>query len=156
MAELTAPEARIQDQIDEAGPKDARATGILKAEQPIKEEIPDTAVVVRQYAKWTDNDGQFHKVPLDGTTAIRSPAHEQHELTVEDRDRLDQALALKTPRRNDAKAAEIHDLNVHNDEVHDALAGEGVEAAPKQKGPVKDGDEFQNSKREVKVGTPGV
>ena len=128
----TAPEREIQAQIDTT-PQDARATGITKVEQPAtNEEIPDTAEVVREYAKWTDNDGQFHKVPIDGTTAIREPAHEQHETTIEDRDHVDQALALKTPRRDNSKANAALEANVHNDEVHESLAGEGVKpAAPK-------------------------
>lgn len=150
----TAPEARIARQIETSGEKDARSTGNLKAEQPINEEVPDTAELVRGYWKWTDNNGNFHKVPIDGTTAIREPAHEQHELTVEDRDRLYQTLALKTPRRDAAKAEEIHSLNVHNDEVHDALQGPGVKAAAVEKGGVKDADDKLVDESEVKVGTP--
>ena len=149
----TAPERVIQAQIDST-PQDARATGNLKAEQPIREEIPADAELVRGYAKWTDNDGNFRKVPIDGTTAVREPAHEQHELSIEDRDRLYEANALMTPRRDAAKATEIHDVEVHNDEVHASLAGEGVEPAAKKTGPVTDGKEFENATEEVKVGTP--
>lgn len=154
---LTAPEAEIKAQIDTAGEKDARATGILKAEQPIRDEIPDDATLVRGYYKWTDNDGNFHKVPIDGTTAIREPAHEQNELTVENRDRLFQTLALKTPRRNEQEGAKIEELReaIRNNEVHAEIAAESsVKAAPAEEGPVEDGDEFKNAKQEVKVGTP--
>ncbi len=155
---VTDNEALIADQIANSGEKDARSTGILKAEQPIREEIPDTAVVVREYAKWTDNDGDFHKVPIDGTTAIREPAHEQHELTVEDRDRLDQTLALKTPRRDNAKAAEILGRRdeIHNNDYNLPLAEKAVvEPDAKQKGPVADNKEgLVDAKTEVKVGTP--
>ena len=150
---LTAPEAAIQRQIATAGPKDARSTGILKAEQPIREEIPSTATIVRGYAKWTDNDGNFRKVALDGTTAVRAPAHEQHEVTVEDRDRLDQALALKTPRRDVKGAKEVAPEDVLYGKVHDVLAGRGVEAAPIEEGKVDDGEGFKNAVKEVRVGT---
>lgn len=152
--ETTSNEALIAAQIANSGPKDARSTGILKAEQPVNEDVPDTAELVRGYWKWTDNSGNFHKVPIDGTTAIREPAHEQHELTVENRDRLYQALALKTPRRDNSKAEEIHALNVRNDDVHDALQGPGVKPEAKEKGGVKDDNELLLDETEVKVGTP--
>lgn len=153
----TAPEREIKAQVAAQGDRlaeDTRQTGKLKAEQAINEEVPDTAELVRGYYKWTDNDGNFHKVPIDGTTAIREPAHEQHELTVEDRDRLYQAVALKTPRRDDAKAQEIHDENVRNDQVHDALGEPGVKAEAPQKGPVQDSDEAFVDETEVEPGTP--
>jgi hypothetical protein len=155
-SDTTAPERVIARQIDEAGPKDARATGITKAEQPLTQtDVPDSATLARGYYKWTDNDGVFHKVPIDGTNAIRSPAHEQNELTVEDRDRLYEAAALKTPRRDPDKAEDVYELNVHNDEIHDALQGPSVvTAVDAERGPVKDGKEFDNAKGEVKVGTP--
>lgn len=127
MAE-TKPEKEIKAQVVA---KDERSTGILKAEQPSNEEIPSTAELVRGYAKWTDNNGKFHKVRIEGTNALRTPAHEQHELTVEDKNNLDQAAALKTPRRNNEKADEVLDLEVRNDEVHDELAGQGVAPAEK-------------------------
>lgn len=155
MVEKTAPEREIQAQIDTT-PQDDRATGITKSEQPLTEtDVPDAATLARGYYKWTDNNGQFHKVPIDGTTAIREPAHEQHELTVEDRDRLYEAAALKTPRRDDAKAQAVLDLNVHNDEVHDELvASTPVKAEAPKRGPIDDGKGFANSDTEVKVGTP--
>jgi hypothetical protein len=155
-SETTAPERVIARQIDESGEKDARATGITKSEQPLTQtDVPDSATLARGYWKWTDNNGQFHKVPVDGTNAIREPAHEQHELTVEDRDRLYEAAALKTPRRDAAKAEDIHELNVRHDEVHDALQGPSdVEPEAKKTGPVRDGKEFDNAEGEVKVGTP--
>jgi len=109
---------------DQPDAQEALKTGTLKAEQPIREEVPDYATVVREYAKWTDNDGNFHKVPIDGTTAIREPAHEQHELTIEDRDNVDQALALKTPRREegaDQKVSELQDMEIRNDRVNSKL-----------------------------------
>jgi hypothetical protein len=155
-AKDTAPEAEIRAQID-TNEQDARATGNLKAEQPIREEVPDDATLVRGYWKWTDNDGNLHKVPIDGTTAIREPAHEQNELTIEDRDRLYQTLALKTPRRNEQEAGKIHDLEpeVRNSEVHNTLAKESpVKPASREEGLVTDGEEFKNAKQEVKVGTP--
>ena len=159
----TAPEREIERQVAESGEKDARSTGITKAEQPAtSEEIPETAVVVREYAKWTDNDGNFHKVPIDGTTAIREPAHEQHELTVEDRDRLDQAMALKTPRRQDeitnpADGQKIFEREIRNDEVHQELPtakSEGVKPAQAQKGGVKDSGKELVDEEEVTEGTP--
>jgi hypothetical protein len=155
-ADNTAPERRIERQIATAGPKDARATGNLKAEQPIRDEVPDDATLVRGYYKWTDNDGNFHKVPIDGTTAIREPAHEQNELTVEDRDRLYQTIALKTPRRDAAKAEKIHERNVRNDEVHDALQGASpVEPIAAEEGEIDDGEDFVKDP-EVTVGTPAA
>jgi hypothetical protein len=154
-SDKTAPERRIERQIAEAGPKDARATGITKSEQPLTEtDVPDSATLARGYYKWTDNDGKFHKVPIDGTTAIREPAHEQHELTVEDRDRLYETIALKTPRRDAAKAEEIHERNVHNDEVHDELQGPGVAPEEKKQGPVTDSSDQLVDEDEVVVGTP--
>lgn len=156
-SETTAPERRIAAQIDTAGPKDARATGITKAEQPAtQEDVPDEATLVRGYYKWTDNNGLFHKVPIDGTTAIREPAHEQHELTVEDRDRLYEALALKTPRRDPAKAEQIHEQNVRNDHVHDALQGPSpIKPVAAKRGPIDDGKEFAKDPA-IEVGTPAA
>ncbi len=153
----TAPERRIQAQIATSGPKDARATGITKAEQPgTQEKVPDTATLARGYWKWTDNNGRFHKVPIDGTTAIREPAHEQHELTVEDRDRLYEAAALRTPRRDAAKAEEIHDVEVRNDEVHEKLGGETrVEEPPKETGEIDDGKDYAKDPA-IEVGTPAA
>lgn len=155
-SDTTAPERLIARQIEESGDKDARATGITKSEQPLTQtDVPDSATLARGFYKWTDNDGQFHKVPVDGTNAVREPAHEQHELTVEDRDRLYEAAALKTPRRDSSKAEEIHELNVRHDDAHDALQGPSpVEPETAEKGPVTDGKEFDNAQGEVKVGTP--
>jgi hypothetical protein len=136
-----------------------RQTSNLKAEQPRPNaEVPDYAVVVREYAKWTDNNGRFHKVPLDGTNAVRQPAHEQHELTIEDRDNVDQTLALKTPRRDNAKANEalgiLKDQEVRNDEVNQRLASESdpVPSEEPKEGPVEGPDDFSP---EPKIGTPG-
>ncbi len=152
---LTAPERRIE--ATKATETDARNTGITTSEQPLTEtDVPDSATLARGYYKWTDNDGNFRKVPIDGTTAIREPAHEQHELTVEDRDRLYEANALKTPRREveGVDPESIRTKEIHNDEVHAQLAGKGVEAESADNAPITDGEQFANATEGVKVGTP--
>ena len=140
--EATAPEREIARQIATAGPKDERATGILKAEQPVID-VPEDAILSRGYFKWTDNSGQFRKIPIDGTNAIRTPAHEQHELTVEDRDRLYEAAALKTPRNGEPDVAELEERAP--DAPHEQLAGRGVEAAAAEEGDIDDGKGFDNA-----------
>lgn len=143
---VTAAEAEIHAQVAEQGDRtseDGRKTGITKSEQPLTEtEVPEAAELSRGYYKWTDNDGNFHKVPIDGTTAIREPAHEQHELTVEDRDRLYEAVALKTPRRAEAGVAptDIQKMEVHNDEVNVEVTKSGTPVEPIQAdtGEIKD------------------
>lgn len=140
----TAGEREIDRQIAST-PDDERKTGNVKAEQPLKvatEEVPDEATLARGYYKWTDNDGNFRKVPIDGTNAVREPAHEQHELTVEDRDRLYEAAALKTPRRDDAKAGQVFEKReeIHNDDYNVELTRTStpVKAAAKDDGEIKD------------------
>lgn len=139
----TKPEVEIEEQIATQGdraPNDARVTEITKSEQPATEvEVPEAAELSRGYYKWTDNNGQFHKVPIDGTTAIREPAHEQHELTVEDRDRLYETIALKTPRRDPAAAQRILSEEVHNDEYNAEIGKKpGVEAVEADTSEIKD------------------
>jgi hypothetical protein len=152
-AEKTLPERRIEAQIAEQGPADDRMTGITKSEQPLTEtDVPDAATLSRGYYKFTDNNGNFRKVPVDGTNAIREPAHEQHELTVEDRDRLYEAAALKTPRRDNEAAKAIHDEQVHNDEYNAELTKSAtpVDSIEADKSDIKDaGDQLHDKGEQV-------
>lgn len=85
-------------------PKTAPASEEVSTEEPSEKTLD-------RYRRHADNDGKFHLEPLNNETTVepgvvmenekREPAHQQHELAVEeDAPGFEQAAALMTPRGN--------------------------------------------------------
>lgn len=96
--------ARAKAEKVEAKPAVEVASDEIKTKEPAKKDI-------NGYKKHADNDGRFHLRELDDGTnvepgtrmenEIREPAHQQHELAIEeDAPGFEQAAALMTPRGN--------------------------------------------------------
>lgn len=90
---------------DRKSPVTKPASAKVSTEDPSKKEIDG-------YKQHADNDGRFHLDPLDDGTNVeeghvmenqaREPAHQHHELTVEDdAPGYEQAAALMLPRGNE-------------------------------------------------------
>lgn len=110
----TVKTARYEEDARKAAAKKAENVGTTPAVKVASAEVNTDKPAEKTcdgYAPYADNDSQFHLKPLDDETNVeagkimenqaREPAHQQHELAVEeDAPGYEQAAALMTPRGN--------------------------------------------------------
>jgi hypothetical protein len=114
MEDGTQRTARFKAEARKSADEKAEAVSTTPATKAASEEVSTEAPAeksLEEYEHHADNDGNFHLAPLDDGTNVeegvimenqaREPAHQQHELAVEeDAPGFEQASALMTPRGN--------------------------------------------------------
>jgi hypothetical protein len=107
--------ARYESDARKAANEKADAVSTTPATAPASDKISFEAPAEKEhdaYERFADNDGQFHLEKLNDETNVeagkimenqaREPAHQQHELAVEeDAPGYEQSAALMTPRGNE-------------------------------------------------------
>jgi hypothetical protein len=114
MEDGTQRTARFKAEAEKNAASKAENVSTTPATSPVSEEVSTSEPSEKEldsYEHYADNDGNFHLSALDDGTNVeegvimenqaREPAHQQHELAVEeDAPGFEQASALMTPRGN--------------------------------------------------------